>query len=88
MCLNLGQSLVEYSLSFCSIFVLALLVGRTSFGLKFFGWVVILIPPLGVLTGYRKWPLQDLYPSLLEVATRVTVIDSLKLPQFQVPGAL
>ncbi|KRY63611.1 hypothetical protein T4D_14450 [Trichinella pseudospiralis] len=34
MGLKLGQSLVGHSLSLCSIFVPAHLVGRTNFGLK------------------------------------------------------
>jgi hypothetical protein len=37
---------------------------------------MFLIPPLGVLPGYRRWLLQAPYASLLEVSARVTPIDS------------
>ena len=37
-------------------------------------------PTLGVLPGYRKWPLQDAYPTLLGVSVRVTAIETLGPP--------
>lgn len=40
--LNLGQSLVGYFLSFCSIFDPAYLVGRISFGLRVL-WVCVCV---------------------------------------------
>ena len=58
-------------------FVPAHLVGRTQIGSKVFGWVVVLIPSLGVLSGYRQWPLPDPYPPLLGVSATVTLTDSL-----------
>lgn len=62
----LGQSLVGLSLNLSFIFVPALLVGRTQFGSNVCGWLGILIDPLAVLPGYRRWPLQVQYPLLLE----------------------
>ena len=79
MGINLGQSLFGYSLHLCSIFVFVQLVGRTYFGSKFWGWVDVLIPPLEVLPGYRKWLLQDLYPPLLEVSTKFVPIGPVSL---------
>lgn len=40
----------------------------------------VLIPPLGVIPGYRKWSLQDSYPQPLEVSFRVTSKTPRDLP--------
>lgn len=45
-----------------------------------------LIPPLGVIPGYRKWSLQDWYPQLLEVSARVTSIDRPPGASLSIPG--
>ena len=71
---RVGPVIVGHSCSLCSIFFPAYFVGRTHFESKAFGWVAILISPVGVLPGYRKWPLQDPYPSLLEISARVAPI--------------
>jgi hypothetical protein len=71
----LGQSLVGHSLNLCSIFILVHLVGKTNFGSKICWWVGVLLPPLVVPPGYRKWPLQSLYAQLLRVSARVTSIS-------------
>jgi hypothetical protein len=58
MGLKLGHLLVVHSFSLCSIFVPIFLLDRTNFGSKvlWVGWCPY--PPLGVLPGYRRWPLQ------------------------------
>jgi hypothetical protein len=84
MGLNLGQSPVNHHLSFCSIFVPAHLVGRTHFGVC--GWVAVLMYSLGVLPGYRQWPLQDPYSPLLEVSARVVPKTFWDLSPSQVSG--
>ena len=43
-------------------------------GWRFCERIGVLIPPLGVLPGYRKWPLQTPYPPLIGVSARVTMI--------------
>jgi hypothetical protein len=43
----------------------------------FVGGLMSSSPPLEVLPGYRWWPLQSLYPSLLEFSAKFTHIDSL-----------
>jgi hypothetical protein len=72
MGLNSGWSLVGRSLSLLS-FVPAHLVDRTDFVQNV--WLAVLIPPLGVLPGYRKWSLQ--YPPVLGASARVNPIDIL-----------
>ena len=67
-------------LHLCSIFVPADLVGRTHFVSRVLWVVSVFIPPLGVLPGYRRWPLQAPYASLLGVSAKVTPIDSLEPP--------
>ena len=47
------------------------------------GGSVSLSSPLGVLPGYRRWPLQAPYPLLPGVWVRVTLIDSLEYPQLR-----
>jgi hypothetical protein len=39
-------------------------------------WFDVPLPPLEVPLGYRRWPLQSPYPSLVGVSARVTPIDS------------
>jgi hypothetical protein len=47
----------------------------------FCGWVDVPVPPLEHLPGvYRRWLVQTLYPPLLEVFTRATLIDSREFP--------
>lgn len=41
-------------------------------GQMFSRWVGVLTPPLEVLPGYRRWPLQAPYPPLIGVSARVT----------------
>ena len=47
---------------------------------RFCGWVTDLIPLLGILPGYRKWPLPDPYPLLLGGSVTVTPIYPLGHP--------
>jgi hypothetical protein len=60
--------------------ILAHIVGRKDLGSKFCGSVGVLVPPLEVLPGYRRWLFQGPYPSLLGVLARVTLLDSWKFP--------
>ena len=53
-------------------------------GQRLCGWVAVLIHPLGVLPGYRKWPFQDPSPPLLESSATVASIDCLGL--LPIPG--
>jgi hypothetical protein len=53
-------------------------------GWRLCGWVGVIIPPVGVLSGSWRWPLKVLYPPLLEA--RVTLIDFLKNSPVQVFG--
>ena len=53
-------------------------------GLRFCGWVGVLIPPLEVLPGHRRWLGQALCPSLLGVLARITHIDSWEFSLFLV----
>ena len=48
-------------------------------GQKFSGWVGVLIPLLGVLPGYRRWPNQVPYPLQLGFSSRVIPRDFLGL---------
>lgn len=57
MGLKLGQSSVGHSPNFGSLFIHRHFVGRKKImGGRFYGWVGVPIPPLGILTGYRSWP--------------------------------
>lgn len=38
------------------------------------------VPPLEALPGYKRWPVKTPYSPLLGVLTRITLIDSKKLP--------
>ena len=51
-----GLAIGRPSLSLCSIFVPALLIGKTYFGSKVLWMGFILIPRLWVQPGYRRWP--------------------------------
>jgi hypothetical protein len=66
------SSWVSHWLAIPSIFIPAHLVGRTNFGSQICWWVVVSLPPLEVPPGYRRWPLQSLYPLLVGVSARVT----------------
>jgi hypothetical protein len=50
----------------CSIFIPALLIGKA---------IDVPFSPLEVLPGYRRWPLQSLYPPLVGISARDTPID-------------
>jgi hypothetical protein len=65
MCLKLGQLLVGYSLSICSIFVPAFLVDRTNFGSKVLLGVGVSIALMGFLLGYRRFLLSGSTSPLL-----------------------
>jgi len=77
---QVGQSLVDHSLSLCSISSLALLVGGQILDGRICRWVGDFYPPLDVLPGYRRWPLWAPSLPLLRVSASVTRIDSLKPP--------
>lgn len=79
MSLNLGQSLVRHSFFVAS---LSLHILQVEYILRqgFCGCFSVLFPPLGILPGYRRWPLQAPYPQLFKVSTSVTPIDSLAAP--------
>jgi hypothetical protein len=74
---HVGQFLVGYYLPFCSNFFPGHLVGRTHFNQRFSGWVGVLIPPLGIWPGYRRWWLQVPYLSLLKISGKGIPIESL-----------
>ena len=63
MGLKLDQTLVGHSLNLCSIFIPVHLVGRINFGLRFCEWFGVPLIPLGVPSGYRRWPLHSPYLS-------------------------
>lgn len=51
---------------------------------KFCGWDGVPVPPLEALCGYKRWPVQTLYPPLQGVLTGTTLIDSSKFPLYSV----
>jgi hypothetical protein len=75
MGLNMGQSLVGHSLSFCFIFVLEFLVSRKNCGWKvlWVGWCPYLSTES--LPSYRRWPLQAPYHPLLGVSATIIVVE-------------
>lgn len=77
MNLKLYHSLVGHPHKFWSTIIPLYLVGRINCRSKFCGWVGVTISSLEALSGYRKYLVQALYPLLLGVFTKVTVIDSL-----------
>ena len=61
--------------NFCATFIPAHLVDGTNCGSITSGWVGVPVPPLEVLPGYRRWPVQPLYLLILVDISRVTLID-------------
>ena len=53
--LKLGRVVVGHSFSLCTIFVFTVFLDRTNLGQKFHGYVGVLMVPLGVMPGYRRW---------------------------------
>lgn len=78
----LGQSLVGHSHNFCAIFTPAHLVGRTNYSSK--GLCLVDVSAPEVLPGYRRCPVQALYPPLLEVLARVTLTDTWEFPLLKI----
>jgi hypothetical protein len=76
MTLKLGQSLVGCFLRLCSIFIPAQLIEMTIWGWRICEWIDVLLPPLEVLPGYRRWALQSPHPHLLGISARITPLDS------------
>jgi hypothetical protein len=55
-------------------------------GLSFCGWVGVPIPSLEVIPGYRRWPVQIPYPSLIGVLARVTLMGEVRsIGQWKLP---
>lgn len=57
--------------------IMTIFQGGHTLSQRLRGWVVAITFLLGVLPGYRKYPLQDPYRQLLEVWTRAATTDTL-----------
>lgn len=68
--LKLDQSLVAHSQNFWATFTQAYLINRTNCRSKLCVWVRVPISLVEVLPGYRGWPVQALYLSLLGALDR------------------
>ena len=62
--------------NFCATFIPAHLVDGTNCGSITSGQVGVPVPPLEVLPGYRRWPVQPLYLPGLRDYARVSFKDS------------
>ena len=84
MGLNLGQSLV----SFISALSLSLhiLQGGNILGQRFYRWVTVLVPLLGILLGYRKMATSGSISPLLGVSAGFASIDPLESSPPPIPG--
>lgn len=91
MCISHGKNL---RCKFCLLLVHACVCVYSSvhvlagqiWGRRICGWVGVLFPPLGVLSGYGTWSLQGSYPPLLRVSATVTPIATLGPPLSQDSG--
>jgi hypothetical protein len=92
-CLPMGSVLIWVrhwlAISLLSVVSLSLnfLKARHILCLRLCGWLALLvIPPLGVLLVYRKWPLQAPSPPLLGVSARFVSTDTMGPLPPQDPG--
>ena len=80
-CLSMGwvSSWASHWLAIPSVSAQALFLHILQLGhiLGALGWDAVLIPPLGIMPGYRKWPLEDAYIPPLGVSARVIIIHTL-----------
>lgn len=86
MGLKLDQSLVGHSPNLCHLYHTTHLVGMlnvSSEGL----WLDWCSKPSTENLGYRKWPEQALYPPLLGIVGRVSLVDSWEFPWHEVSSS-
>jgi hypothetical protein len=86
MGLKLGQLLLAYSPSLCSVFAPAFLVDRRRLGkqILWVGWRQCLLN--GRLTWLEEWASSGSVSQLLCLSFKVMATDSLELPTFQISG--
>ena len=84
MGLKLKQSLLGHFHNFYATLPQHILYKGQIVTWKFCGWVVVLVPLLEVLPGYRSWPVQPLYSPLPGVLARPfsSISQSIQWPRF------
>lgn len=75
LCLELGQSLLGCFFRVCSLKCLPILLARQILVWRFYGWIVVMLSPLGVVLDYRRWPLYSLYHLLVGISDWGIPID-------------